>query len=245
MSDLDSIEKSFASKVFQALSTWLAKVRDAVMSAWNKHKTTPNPQAVATTQPLWLRLLDGLENELKAAAAAGWKDVSQTPLPADQQFISQQLALTHRLLVGIPDEVQDLIQREINTAVSQGDAPDAIARRVDLLLSATGSQRWQNRAQVIATTEVHRMANAARQAAAMQVQRIEGDPHLTKKWLAHRDERTRADHRDADGQVVPLNEAFTVGDGPMLYPGDPAAPAEQVVNCRCSMGIRDGKGNDL
>jgi hypothetical protein len=233
MADRSAQEASFAAKVFEALKTWLAKVRDAVMAAWNQHQAQPNPAAVASTQPLWDRLLAGLEDELRKIAAGESSSL-------DQSFVDQQLQVTRSMLSGIPDEVQQLIHSEIATAVSQGDAPDAIARRIDLLLTATGSPRWKNRAKVIAVTELHRMANAATQAAAMTVQRLEHNGNMTKTWIAHRDERTREDHRNADEQTVPLNGAFRVGTSNMLYPGDPKAPAEQVVNCRCSMKIQDG-----
>jgi F like protein len=225
-------ETTFAGHIFQALTTWLAKVRAAVMAAWNKHKALPNPVAVQSTQPLWLQLLAAIEKDLKSGAIQGAQ-------PLDEHLVEQSLAASHRLLARIPDEVQDLISSEIKTAVSQGDAPDAIARRIDLLLSATGSERWKNRAQVIAVTELHRMANAVTQAAALKLQSSTNSP-LTKTWVSQDDSRVRPTHQVADAQTVPLTGAFRVGDSLMLYPGDPAAPADEVVNCRCSMKINDG-----
>ena len=57
----------------------------------------------------------------------------------------------------------------------------------------------------------------------------------TKRWVAVGDERTRDSHMFVDGQTVPVDAAFQVGETPMQYPGDPTAPASETINCRCVM----------
>ena len=63
----------------------------------------------------------------------------------------------------------------------------------------------------------------------------------SKRWLAHwpptggADPRTRDTHRGAAGQTVPVGSPFYVGGYPMQYPGDPAAPPDLTVNCRCAL----------
>lgn len=66
-----------------------------------------------------------------------------------------------------------------------------------------------------------------------------------KRWKSYRDERVRADHADADGQVVDINRPFRVGKYMMMYPKDESLGAglEEIVNCRCSVEYlqdRDG-----
>lgn len=58
-----------------------------------------------------------------------------------------------------------------------------------------------------------------------------------KRWKSYRDERVRADHVDADGQVVDINRPFRVGKYMMMYPKDDSLGAglEEIVNCRCSV----------
>lgn len=56
---------------------------------------------------------------------------------------------------------------------------------------------------------------------------------LEKKWSATGDDRTRQSHLDIDGESVPPNEEFSNG---LMYPGDLAGSADEVWNCRCSMG---------
>lgn len=234
------LEASFASKVFSALSTWLAKVRDAVMAAWKSHKRRPDPLAVQATKPLWIRLVDGLQEELRRAALQGYSEVANAPKSAHIQLIEQKLAKSRQLMVRIPDELQQEIQFQINVAVNRGATPQQIADVVDRMLDVSGSERWSRRAKVIAATEVHRMANMGVQAAGMAVSRLES-VRLNKRWKTRHDDRVRPDHVMTDGQVVPLNSMFKVGVAgvPMLCPGDPDAPADQTIECRCSMDIED------
>jgi hypothetical protein len=64
-----------------------------------------------------------------------------------------------------------------------------------------------------------------------------------KIWLATDDSRTRHTHNLTDGQRVPYSAHFAVGADeanalpgvPMLFPGDPSGPPEEVINCRCTM----------
>lgn len=86
------------------------------------------------------------------------------------------------------------------------------------------------RAERIARTEVVGASNAG----AFQQMETAG-LEATKEWLATNDQRTRDTHWDADGQTVDLNAPFTVGGVPMMRPHDPAGPASEVVNCRCTM----------
>jgi|GEM_PF-2674506 len=45
---------------------------------------------------------------------------------------------------------------------------------------------------------------------------------------------TRQDHADVHGQTVGKEEYFNVGGFKLYEPGDPSAPAAQVVNCMCT-----------
>jgi SPP1 gp7 family putative phage head morphogenesis protein len=56
-----------------------------------------------------------------------------------------------------------------------------------------------------------------------------------KEWLATSDERTRPEHVEANGQVVGMDEKFSVGGEDMEYPGDPAGSPSNFCNCRCTV----------
>jgi hypothetical protein len=55
-----------------------------------------------------------------------------------------------------------------------------------------------------------------------------------KVWRTRRDNRVRDAHVSMEGQVQGLLEPFIAPGGAKLrYPGDPTAPIELVINCRC------------
>jgi HK97 family phage portal protein len=84
------------------------------------------------------------------------------------------------------------------------------------------------RREAIARTEIIRANNATSNA-------LYREWGIRKKeWLATRDNRVRDDHRAANGQVVGINEQFTVGGEKLRYPGDPMGSPGNTINCRCT-----------
>jgi hypothetical protein len=57
------------------------------------------------------------------------------------------------------------------------------------------------------------------------------------RWITTGDNRVRDSHRAAQGQTVAADEWFRVGGVPMEYPGDPAAPRDEIANCRCVLTL--------
>lgn len=103
--------------------------------------------------------------------------------------------------------------------------------------------RWvKYRSEVIARSESIRSTGGGQRD--MFEQAIgEGDlanDQLKREWNTAIDERVRDSHSTMSGQeVVGIDEPFISGLGnQLLYPGDPAAPAEDTVQCRCAVGTR-------
>jgi len=62
-----------------------------------------------------------------------------------------------------------------------------------------------------------------------------------KRWVTEGDRRVRDTHREVgDQRPIPLNMPFLVGGAPMMFPGDPTGPPDEVVNCRCELKIVEG-----
>jgi hypothetical protein len=77
---------------------------------------------------------------------------------------------------------------------------------------------------------------AANFASGVSAQTIFAGEQLMKEWIASFDDRTRDTHAEAGaGEPIKENEAFMVGGNMMMYPGDPAGGAAEVINCRCSI----------
>lgn len=58
-----------------------------------------------------------------------------------------------------------------------------------------------------------------------------------KKWVAILDDRTRDAHREANGQIVDIDDTFTVGGESLSQPCDPAGSPGNIINCRCTTEI--------
>ncbi|WP_019170670.1 phage minor head protein [Pseudaminobacter salicylatoxidans] len=95
----------------------------------------------------------------------------------------------------------------------------------------------QLRGETIARTETMAALNESQMEAMRQA--VDGgvDPTaIVKVWRSAHDNRVRDSHRAMHGQEVSLNGKFTCPTGAVLaYPGDPEAPASEIINCRCWM----------
>lgn len=118
---------------------------------------------------------------------------------------------------------------------------DALTARRRALWAAhdDAMQEWRWKARRIARTESHGAVQAGQLAAALQAQEETGETWY-KRWLSTEDVRTRASHRVADGQMVPLTGQFRVGGFLLRHPGDPLVIApHETINCRCSCTFLD------
>ena len=131
---------------------------------------------------------------------------------------------------GLEDVMREIIRDVLLDAAtggwSVGDAADEVVYKTERLAPHT--------ANAIARTDLNGLSNGGSLKAAQQALAKHPEP-VYKTWLATPDERTRESHIEADGQTVALNENFQVGGFPMPYPGYPLAPAEEVINCRCTI----------
>lgn len=88
-----------------------------------------------------------------------------------------------------------------------------------------------SRARTIVNTELSRLYSTANQERMAQAQKAV--PGLKKKWRRSNRKDPRASHAAAHGQVQPVDQPFNIGGILMMYPHDPAAPLEEVINCGC------------
>ncbi len=228
-------ERSLGATVGAALRRWLDKARAVTMRSGN-----PDPTAIYGLQSQWDSEVDTILSEIGRIGISAWSSATDVPPVSRHAFIVSYLADVQNLLVRIPDEVANLVFAEITDGTNAGESRDQIAARVDKVLSFTGSERWPNRAKVIAQTEVNRAYGAGIMAAGIEQARVTGR-QLTKRWDTKDDNRVRSPHQQVDGQTVPVWYPFYVDGVPMMFPGDPSAPPELVINCRCQLHI----GNEV
>jgi hypothetical protein len=113
---------------------------------------------------------------------------------------------------------------------------DRAAHHRLMIEAAAGARRaWSVRAKRIAVTETTRLLSERAMTGA--------GAGAMKLWQSEHDDKVRPSHREADNNTpIPLSMPFMVGGWPMMHPGDPDAPADEVVNCRCELKIVKGTG---
>jgi len=143
------------------------------------------------------------------------------------EFIEQRV---QDLAGQVTQTTYDAIRGELVDGVSAGESVDDLAARVRRVFT----QASETRATTIARTEVISAYNGAATFGAAQ---MPGDVVAGYEWIATRDGRTRETHASADGQVIGRGEVFNVGGHLGAYPGDPALPADETIQCRCTIAF--------
>lgn len=124
--------------------------------------------------------------------------------------------------------------------LAEGSNIDQLADAIRANVGALYQDFSKSRALTIARTETSIAANAGSREAAKALQ----IPNLQKEWVSADDDRVRdfgdgdaTDHQVMNGVTEALEKKFSVpsldGDDQMDGPGDPTAPPDQVINCRC------------
>lgn len=135
--------------------------------------------------------------------------------------------LAYRNLGGNPSVVQRLTS-ELAQAVIKGEGQPDIIKRIR---AVTGQSQYQ--AQRVAQTERTRVQSQARNDVGAEAEKL--GLKVTKTWSA-RMVNTRDTHAALDGTTIPHDQPFVTIDGnELMYPGDPLAPAEEVIQCHCSL----------
>lgn len=176
-------------------------------------------------------------SDVDAELPDGWDDLPGRhdrgdDLPAS---LGSYVSDTEHLLRAVGDRLTQAAVTELAAGLDKGEDIAQLRARLRALFSQDGTQLGETREERIARTESTRAWNAATLAAAEDLTG-EGRP-LVKQWQTRHDTQVRDAHDDADGQLRLLDEAFTVGGVAMAYPGDPTAPPELTVNCRCLLRL--------
>lgn len=221
-------EREIRAAVWAALSGWLVQLARRVL----RTGAPPDVDAVWAMVPAWHALVgDILAGQIEPILGAAYRRLFGNDYPWDQRaFVTRYLAEVRNRLVRVPDDVFDLVAGEVAHGVNLGEGIPELTHRIDSVLSITDSERWPNRATVIARTETIGALNAGRSDAFAAVTEETGDP-MEKVWLSTDDSRTRPTHDAVDGQRVPVGAPFIVGGAELRFPGDPSGPPQEVIQC--------------
>lgn len=150
-------------------------------------------------------------------------DFTDDPWTMPDPLLIEHVRSREPFIADASEEIRDQVKEEIEAGLKEGESAQQIAKRVKNAFNGIADER----AVTIARTET---------GIAYGLSHIEGmkaKGFKFKEWLSARDEMVRLTHQHADGVAVPIDEAFEIGEAHMQHPGDPKAPAGEIINCRC------------
>lgn len=182
-----------------------------------------------TVGPLWAAYtgIHKVQRELKALMPMGF---SERIVELMRQYYGIDLVNDAELMTRT---TRELIAQVLSDAALSGASFDMIVRTL-----TTHPEFSDMRARRIARTETVTAANGA-----AIVNAKESGLLMKKEWIAIEDKRTRHSHREVDGTIIALDEAYNVNGSLMMQPGVRTlvnglpTPAGEVVNCRCTQGF--------
>lgn len=151
-------------------------------------------------------------------------------VPLDQDAAVKAIVTDSKISEGLYESLgvdTKKLKRAISSEITRGIATNMPF--ADIVRNISNRTRAPlARAKTIVRTESHRINCQAAHDAALKAK--ENGADIVLQWDATTDKKTRSSHARLDGQIVEVGERFSNG---LLYPGDPAGDAADVVNCRC------------
>lgn len=260
LTDLAAAEASLFQVVWARFREWSTRIWHSIFSGHARPPfgsgntlQAPDPAGVFATQQWWA---DTVVPDLLPLVEEVWKDgyagTADAPewTPDGQWGFRQAVQESRNRLARVPDSVFSSIRAATMRAGTEGwSAPD-LAVKVEEILGEHGQESWRGRALTIARTEALAAYNGGKFSSFVAyASSFGGAEGFEKIWLATHDHRTRFTHTERGGgdrQRVALLDKFEIGGTPLLYPGDPEGPPQEVINCRCSMLlVEPGESVDL
>ena len=162
------------------------------------------------------------------------KAIEDNPYLVDGDYFNQANEHTYtairkqkNLIRGAADSTYDKLKKELKYAINDGkplygNQGDNIEKAVKKIFP----EKTRIETERIARTESMRTANTANNIAYEVTDSVIG-----YQWLTIVNEGTRASHLTLNGKKILKGESFKEN---LKYPLDPNAPAQEVVNCRCT-----------
>lgn len=147
----------------------------------------------------------------------GWTGFAYEPLR------KEMLGTLNLRIKTIPEQILRTIKKDLKLAITeglvQGESINEIQDRVRKVYNMASS-----RALTIARTETVSAVMSGR------MKMFEQAGVKKNMWVTAKDEHVRSSHAQQDGYIQLVGKKFPNG---CRFPGDPTAPAAEVINCRC------------
>ena len=152
--------------------------------------------------------------------------------PLDQEAMVRAVQLDSKISQGLYSRLGEdvaLLKKKITAQVSRGISTGMSYEQMAQQLSGYTNIGFNNAVR-IARTEGHRIQVQSAMDACYKAKDKGAD--VVKQWDATLDSSTRESHQAVDGEIRELDKPFSNG---LMFPGDPAGGAAEVVNCRCAL----------
>ncbi|WNI20406.1 phage minor head protein [Actinacidiphila sp. ITFR-21] len=241
----DDIAAAVADLLDQVADEFAAALADATEIVAARFSVSRIARMWAAGVPALVRRLLGTAETAAGQAADqvdaelpdGWDDLpgrydDDRELP---DGISQYVTTTEHLLRAVGDRLSAAAVAALSEGVDAGEDIEQLRTRLRGVFARDGAQLGEVREDRVARTEAGRAWNTATLAAGQALTGPERP--LVKQWRTRDDSVVRDAHAEVNGQLRLLDEPFTVSGVSMSTPGDPAAPPELTVNCRCRLAL--------
>lgn len=212
----------------------LAKLNDE--RAWSFDVSILAPEDVTALvfdpvkeSQIWTeKLSPTMKRIVEAGVLRGSEELGISPfsIPPDgnvMQFVREKVFADSLKVNSYTDE---LLRKTLAEGYDAGESTPKIAERIRKVFVDAD----KTRALRIAQTETTSFFNYGTVSSY-----IDSGLPLLKEWLTSRRGNVRPSHAAMDGETAELDGLFRTGDGNWIaYPGDPDAPASEVVNCHCT-----------
>lgn len=144
-------------------------------------------------------------------------------------------------LYGAVENYRNVLRRQRQQDVESGRRPSMTEEQIARMANAYRKKLQRIRARQVARSTATRVISESQDLAVRQAvaQGAVEESKVTRVWNRIPDDRVRDAHDVMQGQKAGLNETFTDGSGNTLrFPGDPQAPLETTINCRCTLTLQ-------
>lgn len=170
------------------------------------------------------------------AARAPWLPLVQGSLSGIVSDYLRRSALDMATAAGLSPTEAAQAADEATTAVL-GDVERHTAEwlkiSADDRAPATGGPMGKDQAGQAAEIIATSLATYARERVREDIARRLGAQYKT--WVTRGDTRVRPAHAELAGKTVRLDKPFSVNGSDLMRPGDPEAPPDLVIGCRCHL----------